>query len=87
MLLKLLLTIGVVIAVLYGARLFTSTTREGKDGGSGGRVKGGDAAKGGKVDRARDGAEDLKACPVCGAYTTGDAKGACEREDCPYRAS
>jgi len=90
MLLKLLLTVGVIIAVLYGARLFTSVARS-EGGGQrrvdppGGRGGEGGGGRGGPVDRPADPAKDHEACPVCGAYTTGEAKGACTREDCPYR--
>lgn len=84
MLTKLLLTVAVILAVLYGAKAIQSLTRGGKDdqddGETGGESDGDRAAS-----PTRAVASDLESCAVCGTYVAKGKPVACEREDCPYR--
>lgn len=84
MLTKLLLTVAVILAVLYGAKAIQSLTRGGKDDRDDGDTDGGsDGNRAGSSTRAV--ASDLESCPVCGTYVAKGKPVACEREDCPYR--
>lgn len=81
MLTKLLLTVAVILAVLYGAKAIQSLTRGGKDDHDDGETGGGDRAG----PPARREASELESCRVCGTYVAKGRPVACEREDCPYK--
>lgn len=83
MLMKLLLTIAVIIAVLYGAKAIQSLSRSGKDedeSGGEGRRSGRDVAP------SRPEADELEKCEVCGTYVARGRAEGCGRDDCPYKA-
>ena len=69
MLTKLLLTLAVVLAVLYGFRVFARLAA---------------AKRRLNPPRARLPAEDLVKCPTCGTFVAAASPSRCDRSDCPY---
>lgn len=75
---KLVVLIGIVVAVWYGFKLVgrLDQARKQQQGGGGPRAKAG----GGKSPEI----EDTVQCPVCKAYVVAKSAGPCDRPDCPY---
>lgn len=87
MLSKILLLILVIVAALFGMRLYrriSTAGRERLNRGTGQPTPtasngGGQTVPGGVRD-----AEDLEKCPECGAYVAPHSAVACGRPACPY---
>jgi uncharacterized protein len=79
--LKLLLLIGLVVAVWYGVRWFQRVQRavEWQERQREVQRRGGGAAA-----PAPQEAEDMRACPVCGTYVPASGATRCGRANCPY---
>ena len=83
MLMKLLLTIAIIVAVLYGAKAIQSLARSGKDED---RSDPDERRTGRDVAPERLEADELEKCVVCGTYVARGRAVACDREDCPYKS-
>ena len=70
MLTKLLVTVAVVLAVLFGFRAISQLTAGAGRGGT---------------RRPRLPAQDMVKCPTCETFVTSEAPSGCDRPDCPYR--
>lgn len=79
---KLVVLIGIVIAVWYGFKIVGQLDQarkqsQGRKPPRQTRGSGGGAANAPEV-------EDTVQCPVCGAYVVARSASPCERPDCPY---
>ncbi len=77
---KLLVLVGIVLAVWYGFKMVgrLDAARRNRPGGNG-RVD-----RGGKQGDAPPKVEETVQCPVCDAYVVASLTSPCERPDCPY---
>ena len=77
---KLLVLIGIVVAVWYGFKMVGRLDAARRD-----RPDGKDRVRGGaKPGDAPPKVEETVQCPVCDAYVVASLTSPCERPDCPY---
>jgi len=74
---KLVVLIGIVVAIWYGFKFIgrLDQARKQQGGGTPRRQDGG---------RSPNKVEDTVQCPVCEAYVVAKSAGPCDRPDCPY---